>query len=61
MIKNIAIVCLSSGSIGEPFGRFEVEIGLKRLKEYGLNVQFSPHALMGKVYQQTQQGFSRLC
>ena len=33
MIKNIAIVSLSSGIMGEPFIQFEVEIGLRRLKE----------------------------
>ena len=47
MIKNIAIVSLSQGIIGEPFVQFEVEIGLRRLKEYGLNVKFMPYALKG--------------
>lgn len=50
MIKNIAIVSLSSGIIGEKFVQFEVEIGLRRLKEMGLNVKFMPHALMGLEY-----------
>lgn len=50
MIKNIAIVSLSRGIAGEPFIRFEIEIGLKRLKEYGLNVKFMPNALMGVDY-----------
>ena len=50
MIRNIAIVSLSSGIIGEPFVQFEVEIGLRRLKEYGLNVKFMPHARMGLEY-----------
>ena len=50
MIRNIGIVSLSSGVLGEPFIRFEVEIGLRRLKGYGLNVQFMPHALMGRDY-----------
>lgn len=50
MIKNIAIVSLSSGIIGEPFVDFEVEIGLKRLKEYGLSVKFMPNALKGIEY-----------
>lgn len=50
MIKNIAIVSLSSGIVGEPFIRFEIEIGLKRLKEYGLNVKFMPNALKGVDY-----------
>ena len=50
MIKNIAIVSLSSGIAGEPYVRFEVDIGLRRLKEYGLNVKFMPHALKGLEY-----------
>ena len=50
MIKNIAIVSLSRGIAGEPFIRFEIEIGLKRLKEYGLNVKFMPNALKGVDY-----------
>lgn len=50
MIKNIAIVSLSRGIVGEPFMRFEVEIGLHRLKELGLDVKFMPHALKGLEY-----------
>ncbi len=50
MIRNIAIVSLSSGIIGEPSVRFEVEIGLRRLEEYGLNVRFMPHARKGLEY-----------
>ena len=50
MIKNVTIVSLSSGIIGEPFVQFETEIGLKRLKEYGLNVKYMPHAKMGLDY-----------
>ena len=50
MIRNIGIVSLSSGIAGEPFVRHEVEIGLRRLKEYGLNVKFMPHALAGIDY-----------
>ena len=46
----MTIVSLSSGIIGEPFVQFETEIGLKRLKEYGLNVKFMPHAKMGLDY-----------
>jgi len=42
MIRNVAIVSLSSGIIGEPFVQFEVDIGLRRLKEFGLNVKFMP-------------------
>ena len=50
MIRNVAIVSLSSGIVGEPFVQFEMEIGLRRLKEYGLNVKFMPHARMGMEY-----------
>ena len=47
MIRNVAIVSLSSGILGEPFVAFEAEIGLQRLKDYGLNVKLMPHALKG--------------
>ena len=50
MIKNISVVSLSSGIAGEPSSRFELEIGLKRLEEYGLNVRFMPNALKGIEY-----------
>ena len=50
MVRNVAIVSLSSGIAGEAFVRFEVEIGLRRLKEFGLNVKFMPHARMGLEY-----------
>ncbi len=50
MIRNVAIVSLSSGILGEPFIRFELEIGLRRLNEMGLNVRFMPHALKGLDY-----------
>ncbi len=49
-IRNIAIVSLSSGIIGEPFVQFETEIGERRLKELGLNVRFMSHARMGLEY-----------
>ncbi len=50
MIKNIAVVSLSSGIIGEESVRFEVEIGLRRLEEMGLKVRFMPHARKGLDY-----------
>ena len=50
MIRNVAIVSLSSGIIGEKGIRYEVEIGLRRLKAYGLNVTFMPNALKGLAY-----------
>lgn len=49
-IKTVAIVSLSSGIIGEPFARHEVEIGIRRLEAYGLTVRFMPHALKGIDY-----------
>ena len=50
MIKNIAIVSLSAGTIGEDFVRHEVEIGIQRLKNFGLTVRFMPHTLKGIEY-----------
>ncbi|MCR5137866.1 MAG: LD-carboxypeptidase [Oscillospiraceae bacterium] len=49
-IRNIAVVSLSRGIIGEPYVRFEVDIALRRLEDYGLNVRFMPHALKGLEY-----------
>ncbi len=49
-IKNVSIVSLSSGIIGEKSVQFETEIGLRRLREYDLNVKFMPHALKGLAY-----------
>ena len=56
MIKTVGIVSLSSGIVGESFVRFETEIGIRRLKEYGLNVKFMPHALMGIEYIKAHPG-----
>ena len=50
MIKHIAIVSLSSGTIGEKFAAHEVEIGIKRLHDFGMTVQFMPHAMKGIEY-----------
>lgn len=47
MVRTLAIVSLSSGILGEPFIRFESDIGLKRLSQYGINVKFMPNALKG--------------
>lgn len=49
-MKNIAIVSLSSGTIGEDFVKDEVDIGIKRLESLGLTVTFMPHALKGIEY-----------
>ena len=50
MIKTVGIVSLSSGILGESRIRFESETGIRRLEEYGLNIKFMPHALMGLDY-----------
>lgn len=50
MVNKIAIVSLSSGIIGEDFVKHEVTLGIKRLKELGLEIQFMPHALKGIDY-----------
>lgn len=50
MIRTVGIVSLSRGIIGEDFIRFEVEIGLRRLQEYGLTVKFMPNARKGLDY-----------
>lgn len=50
MVKTVCIVSLSRGIIGEQRVRHELEIGVRRLKEYGLNVTFGAHALSGLDY-----------
>ena len=47
MISTIAIVSLSSGIIGEDFVKHEVDLGVQRLKDLGLNPIFLPHSLKG--------------
>ncbi|MBR2673838.1 MAG: LD-carboxypeptidase [Mogibacterium sp.] len=49
-IKSIAIVSLSAGTIGEDFVRHELDVGIKRLGDYGLDVRFMPQALKGIAY-----------
>lgn len=46
-VKKLGIVSLSSGIIGENFIKHELDIGLKRLKQYDIEVEFLPHALKG--------------
>ena len=50
MVRTVEIVSLSSGIIGEPFVAHEIALGLERLRRYGLEVRFSPHALRGIDY-----------
>lgn len=47
MVKKITIVSLSKGILGEDFIKHELNIGLKRLSEYGIQVKFSKNALKG--------------
>ncbi|MGM0125340.1 hypothetical protein IGI37_002738 [Enterococcus sp. AZ194] len=47
---KVAIVSLSSGLLGEPYIRHNLEIGTRRLKEFGLEPIYMPHALKGIDY-----------
>ncbi|WP_024860140.1 S66 family peptidase [Ruminococcus flavefaciens] len=47
---KVAVICLSSGIIGEPYCAHEKELGLKKLREFGLEPVFTEHALMGTDY-----------
>lgn len=47
VIKTVAVVSLSAGTLGESFARHELDIGLRRLEKYGLRVKLAPHALAG--------------
>jgi len=50
---KVAIVSLSSGMLGEPFCSHNIEIGVKRLMEYGLEPVFMPNSLKGIEYLKT--------
>lgn len=50
MIKTVGVVSLSAGTQGEDFVRHELELGVRRLENYGLKVKFLPHALKGIDY-----------
>lgn len=47
MASTIGIVSLSSGVIGEDFVKHEVDLGVQRLKDLGLNPIFLPQSLKG--------------
>lgn len=47
---KIAIVSLSRGLLGMPFCKHELEIGIKRLKEFGLEPVIMPNALKDLNY-----------
>lgn len=50
MIKNVVLISLSSGIMGEDFAKHEYELGIKRLSELGLNVKVTENALKGMDY-----------
>lgn len=52
MVKTVGIVSLSRGLLGEDFVQHEIEIGLKRLAAYGLDVKILPNAAKGLSYLQ---------
>lgn len=47
---KVAVVCLSSGMLGEDFAKHELELGIKRIKEFGLEPVVMPNALKGIEY-----------
>ena len=47
---KVAIVSLSSGMLGEEYCCHNIEIGVRRLREYGLEPVFMPNALKGVEY-----------
>ncbi len=50
MVKTVAIVSLSHGTLGEGFAKHELELGLSRLEKYGLKVKFMNNTLKGHDY-----------
>lgn len=51
-IKTIGVVSLSSGMLGERFAKRQLELGVKRLADYGIRVRFTTNALKGIAYLQ---------
>ena len=47
---KVAVICLSSGILGEPYCAHEKELGIKKLRESGLEPVFTEHALMGRDF-----------
>ena len=47
MVKTVAIVSLSHGTLGEGFAKHELELGLSRLEKFGLKVKLMKNALKG--------------
>lgn len=47
---KVAVICLSSGILGEPYCAHEKELGIKMLREFGMEPVFTRHSLMGADY-----------
>ena len=56
MIKTIGIVSLSRGILGEDFMKHEVESGLRRLHDMGLEVKFMPNSMKGVEFIEAHPG-----
>lgn len=50
MVKTVAIVSLSHGTLGEGFAKHELRLGVSRLEKYGLKVKFMNNTLKGHDY-----------
>lgn len=49
-VKKIGIISLSDGMLGENFTKHNLDIGKKRLREYGIEVEFLCNSLKGCEY-----------
>lgn len=49
-VKKIGIVSLSSGLLGEDVVKHEVEIGMNRLRDYGVETEYLPYANKGIAF-----------
>lgn len=47
---KVAVISLSSGMLGESFAKHELDLGLKRIKEFGLVPVIMPNVLKGIEY-----------
>ena len=56
MVKTIGIVSLSMGILGEDFMKHEVENGLRRLNDMGLEVRFMPNSMKGVEFIEAHPG-----
>ncbi len=47
---KVAVISMSSGMLGEEFAKHELDLGLKRIREFGLVPVIMPNALRGIEY-----------